>query len=189
MEVNKMKIVLLSNYRSGSSAFCNVLSKMFKVPNFGELLCDRSQYDYKKINFDKYVIKIMPDHEFHPLFSELIKSSVVYGLYRRDAVQQITSYYISSQRNVWHNKNYTDTESYNIEYDVEKVKTLVNRVLTLRKDYEEKMKPLCIKEFVYEDIQPLLQVSDYKKYNKPSNYEELTETIKKLVNSNYEIIQ
>jgi hypothetical protein len=87
------------------------------------------------------------------------------------------------------NKKFILLLTYTPGFDVEKVKTLVNRVLTLRKDYEEKMKPLCIKEFVYEDIQHLLQGSDYKKYNKPSNYEELTETIKKLVNSNYEIIQ
>jgi LPS sulfotransferase NodH len=180
-----MKIVVLANYRTGSTAFCHLLSRMYRIPNFSELLQrDKTQDDYNKVNFDQYVIKIMPDQVFEPIFSELIKSSVVYGLYRRDMVQQITSYFVASQRNVWQNYDYADRESYSIDYNIEQLTAVVNRIVNLNKDYEEKMKPLCVKEYVYEDIQPLLQASAFKRYNKPTNYEDLFTTVKKLVNNN-----
>lgn len=184
-----MKIVVLANYRTGSTAFCHTLSKMHRIPNLSELLQrDKTQDDYNKINFDSYVVKIMPDQVFEPIFSELIKTSVVYGLYRRDIVEQITSYFVSTQRNVWQNFNYADKETYSIDYNIEQLTAAVNRIVNLNKDYKEKMKPLCVKEYVFEDIQPLLRASGFKRYNRPTNYEELLATVKQLVNNNYENI-
>jgi hypothetical protein len=39
---------------------------------------------------------------------------------------------------------------------------------------------------VYEDIQTVLRLSDYKKYNRPSNYEDLIAAIETLVNNSHE---
>lgn len=184
-----MKIVVLSSYRTGSTAFCNALAKMYKVKNYDEYFHrNKLQNNFDTIKEGSYVIKIMPDQIIEPQFSELIKSSTVYGIYRRNVIQQIASYFISIQRNVWHNQNNTDTEFYQIDYEDSQLRAVTNQMLTFNKDYEEKLRPLCIKEYIYEDIQTVLRLSDYKKYNRPSNYEELIAAIGTMVNNSYENI-
>lgn len=182
-----MKIVVLSSYRTGSTAFCNALAKLYKVKNYDEYFHrDKLQNNFDTIKESNYIIKIMPDQIVEPQFSELIESSTVCGIYRRDVVQQIASYFISIQRNVWHNQNNTDTECYQIDYNQGQLKSVVNQILMFNKDYEKKLRPLCTKEYVYEDSQTLLRISDYKKYNRPSNYEELITAIETLVNNSHE---
>lgn len=185
-----MKIVVLSSYRTGSTAFCNALSKMYSIKNYDEYFHrDKTHTDFDTVKSKGYVIKIMPDQIIEPYFTELIQSSLVYGIYRIDVVKQIASYFISIQRNVWHNKHNSDTEKYEISFDPAHVGLVAKQILEFNKDYEEKLRPLCSKEFIYENIQPVLKISDFNRYNKPVNYQELIDTIQILVNKENENIQ
>jgi len=163
---------------------------MYSIKNYDEYFHrDRTHADFDTVKSKGYVIKIMPDQIIEPYFTELIQSSLVYGIYRIDVVKQIASYFISMHRNVWHNKNSNDTEKYEISFDPAHVRLVAKQILEFNKDYEEKLRPLCSKEFIYENIQPVLKISDFNRYNKPVNYQELIDTIQILVNKENENIR
>ncbi len=170
-------IVVLASYRTGSTALCDVLSKTHKVINLDEYFHYKKyiRYTHKGFPYNEgYVIKIMPDQVIEPLFSQLIKQSEVYGIYRKNIVEQIASYYIV-MKNIkkWHNKKGDKlTDDYEIEYDVKELKRVMNQVPFYNRLYQEQFKHLCHKEFAYEDIRGnLLKSSSYDVYKKPTNYD------------------
>lgn len=177
------KIIVLASYRTGSTALCDVLSKQFKAKNHDEFFhACRNQRGYDTIKLYNYIIKIMPDQVMEPYFSELIKISKIYGIYRKDIVAQIASYFIAMKRNVWHNIKFQDTENYELPYEEQNLETVSKRITDLNETYKNIFRPLCHVEFAYEDIeQSLLKVSNYKVYNKPKNYNDIINSIKKYI--------
>lgn len=185
------KIIVLASYRTGSTALCNVLAETHNVKNYDEYFhFDKSIENYESVKNNGFVIKIMPDQIIEPYFNELISSAThVYGIYRNDVIYQIASYIVSAATNVWHNKNLSDTrESYKIDISNKMYHIAIERILKNNKMYNTIFKPLCHKEFVYEDIKSTLLSSSSicSVLKKPSNYDDLIDHLKSILPT-YEI--
>ena len=134
-------------------------------------------------------MKIMPDQIVEPHFSKLIPKCIVYGLYRKDLIKQIASYYLALGRDEWHIKKDTSTCNYELHLDHPHQKYLmwvaVNHIQNSNRNYEKLFRPLVTKEFIYEDIRrTYLKNSDFDIYNKPKNYKEILHRIERLVEGN-----
>lgn len=105
---NNKPIVVLSSYRTGSTAFCDWAAKQTNFTNFDEafLTADRV---LEFLNFrnkhDTFIVKAMYQ-QITPHVKEFVDSIIdqctVIRLRRRDVFAQIISYYIASIQDNWH---------------------------------------------------------------------------------------
>jgi LPS sulfotransferase NodH len=103
-------IVIMANYRTGSTAFGDLLSKLTGLPFLGEVfhynLSSRpAAYDTNQ----QSVIKIMPNHmppEDH--WDSLFNKSYIIGLYREDFAAQVLSYAVSYHLGKWQQEKNAD---------------------------------------------------------------------------------
>ena len=98
------KICLLTNYRSGSTSFCNALSNTNKIPIIGEyfnpVTFNKTGFTIDKAlrnltSMNKYILKVMPDHlryNSELLTTVLSHADRVIYLYRRDFIAQSKSF-------------------------------------------------------------------------------------------------
>lgn len=179
---DNMPVLILSSYRSGSTALMQVIGERLNYRTFGEPWhwnvdirekCSEF-FTYKKTNTD-YVWKLMPDHlpkESAHLEECLADwgNSYVIRLLRRDIAQQITSWIISMKTDVWNSTQikqipHVDIEDDYIEYSVNK------HLISL--DALQFTKTTSHITLYYEDILDLLVESTYKPTAKPKNYNEV----------------
>jgi len=96
-------IVLVANYRTGSTAFGNLLSKITGLPFLGEVFhYNPSSRPCAYEPSQQSIVKIMPNHmpsEEH--WDSLFNQSYVIGLYREDIAAQSLSYAISYRLKKW----------------------------------------------------------------------------------------
>jgi LPS sulfotransferase NodH len=103
-------IVIIANYRTGSTALGDLLSQLTGLPFLDEAFhfCPSSRKD----NFEskkQSIIKIMPDQlppEEH--WDLLFNNSFIIGLRREDFAAQALSFAISSYLKVWHQEKTAD---------------------------------------------------------------------------------
>jgi len=188
--MTKPKIVVLTSYRSGSTAFCDILSQQCQVPNYDEWFHDAHPdqwLNFKKLNLDQgYVVKIMPDQIRKP-FKSLIKNSLVLGLYRRDVISQLTSYFICHQTGRWHIKKNQSQQDYELTDYQGQIPILVENLLKINQIYWDTFKPLCHKEYIYEDLmnQQFFKKTNFDYYPKPKNYNKVKQKIQKYFDQQY----
>jgi LPS sulfotransferase NodH len=97
-------IIVLANYRTGSTALCDLLSQRTGLPFLGEVFHHiedrRPVKNFKPSN--PSIIKIMPNHmPPEELQTELFGNSYMIGLYRQDFAAQILSFAIAHQIGKW----------------------------------------------------------------------------------------
>ena len=172
-------ILVFANYRTGSTAFCDWLSKKVGLINYDEAFHPFSQQkiDYKN---NKCIIKIMPGHTLPMDFDDLVKKSFVIGIQRRSLIEQIASFYICDKTRHWHQHKNERTYKYQIEIDMLGIEDQISYILEMQEDYK-KLPYLKDLEIYYEDIGGLLNESKYAESPKPSNYNELLSTVESLV--------
>ena len=103
-------IVIIANYRTGSTALGDLLSRLTGLPFLDETFhfCPSSRSGEFKSNIQS-IIKIMPDQlppEDH--WDLLFNDSFIIGLYREDFTAQALSFAISSYLKVWHQEKTAD---------------------------------------------------------------------------------
>lgn len=167
-------IVVLASYRTGSSVFCDIIAMKYTFKNIHEVFHPSNPRDY----YDKFqnylcVIKIMPDHFYHPKVASVIKNSYVIGISRKNVCAQIASFYISSTNRVWQYFRGQTTDQYTIPIDRPKLQHAFNYITKINSEYRKLADQHCKQEFYYEDIQQEFQNSDIVCYPKPSNYKEI----------------
>ena len=182
------KIIVLASYRTGSTAFCDTLAKSHNIKNYDEHFHSRrlikSIENYELVKNSSFVIKIMPDQIAEPYFSDLINSAThVYGIHRKDVIQQIASWIIAITRNIWHSRieNFDNIVEYEIPIDRKQIEQQTKKILKLNEYYDKVFKPLCHKEYVYEDIKSSLSTSSCLVLNKPKNYNLLINSINEII--------
>lgn len=180
------KIVILSSYRTGSTALCDALSVSHNIKlNYGEYFHNNniSKTDelskFEIIKNNSFIIKITPDQVVQPYFDQLINCATnVYGIYRRNIVKQIASYYISSITNIWARQRTEHHGVHKIPINEEMLDVVIRRVLTFNDYYEKHFRPLCSFEYVYEEIcNSTLTIARFSIADKPNNYHTLMEKI------------
>ena len=179
-DIGDRDVLVLSNYRSGSTAFCDVVARQYGLKDLGEpfhRLKNKKWYEQNKSA--KNLVKVMTNQIDHPEFENLMASSFVIGLSRRDVLAQISSLYISDRRGIWNLENKIPT-NYKITIDRNRVQDVVSYVLDLRDRYE-RMRDRCDVQLEYEDIQDLLKQSRYVINHKPQNHQELLALIQDIL--------
>lgn len=171
-------ILILANYRVGSTALGDVISTKRNVINLGESFHPeiKGQYDIK--NGRKKLIKVMPDHVRNippDTWDWMLKEFYVLGITRRCFPDQLVSFYISHQTSVW--SQMADNSSIGVvAIDNNKIID-VARYLQKLNVLQDTMKHLCDQWLTYEDIRSGLELSRYKKHMPPDNIEELKKAV------------
>lgn len=170
-------IVVLSSYRTGSTALCRLLSTSFNLLNLGELfhrINDPAIYgDYKK---QPCVVKIQADQLVHPCWEDLTSNAYIIGLTRRSLLDQIGSFYCCHTTGVWHRYSGSTRQEYEIKWTKDDLEDQCRYIMEINKKYQD-LRHICAQEFKYEDICDELQCSGMEKMIPPSNYTQLRETI------------
>jgi hypothetical protein len=104
-------IVVIANYRTGSTALCDYLSQLTGLPFLGEVFhfnpsSRPDTYDPEQ----RSIVKIMPNHmppEEH--WDSLFNNSYVIGLYREDFAAQVLSYAVSLRTGQWQQEKNADS--------------------------------------------------------------------------------
>lgn len=185
-------IVVLASYRTGSTSFCNILSKKYVIYNHDEYFHDhwsRRRF-WEKFNIDDlirkgYVIKIMPDQIRQPYFDQLVKSSVVYGIFRRNFTDQLTSYIISSRGPYWqHQRKGKDRSSYSLKNNYRNsIGHHYDYLKRFNEIFHREFRPLCHMCYAYEDLveSKFFEESDYEISNHPVNYLKVRKLVEKFL--------
>lgn len=177
-------IVVYANYRTGSTAFCDFLSKETGLVNYDEIFHSNIPNKKQYLVQSPCIFKIMPDHIVPIEFANLISTSFKIGIKRRSLVNQIASFYVCHVTKIWHSKqNDTfDNDLYNVEIIDTELINVIGYILELQNTYTISGIQKDI-EFYYEDILDIFSKSKYVVYKKPNNYQILLERIAGLLDS------
>ena len=141
-DIGSQDILVLSNYRSGSTAFDTMISRKYGLKDLGEAFNTRLKDPrwYEQNKAARNLVKVMPDQTDHPEFESVMSKSFVIGLSRRDVIAQISSLYICRISGIWHQYS-SVRDDYQIQIDRDFIRTVIKNVLDLRARYE-KMKQI-----------------------------------------------
>jgi hypothetical protein len=191
LEINRFPIVILGTARTGSSVLTNHLAlkypklRLWSEPDHkSETLCDF--IEYAKIS-DEYIVKILASSlNKYPIWfirlKLLNKACHLIKLKRRSIIDQVASYYIASERNIWYYYNHDFNNWKNSITPINIDREIIEGMITLIKTDTQKIEPLlCDDTYFYEDIQDQLDAPDLKT-PKPINYIDLLKNIEDLFN-------
>jgi LPS sulfotransferase NodH len=185
-DIGDRDVVVLSNYRSGSTAFCDVVAQRYGLKNLGEAFHRfKNQKHYEQSRGARNLVKIMTDQIDHPEFENIMSKSFVIGLSRRDVLAQISSLYISDLSGIWH-RDRGAYNNYEIKIDRDRILNVTRYVLDLRERYE-RMRDRCNVQLEYEDILDDLKQSRIGIYHKPQNHQELLTQIQQILEQDTKI--
>jgi len=119
INITKWPVIIVANYRTGSTVFAQHLAKINNVPvylepwqhinaqtsEFNEHIhwLKKDFYDHYKSGNTMYVLKVMPDqiHKDTPYEKILASDSFKIKLHRENEIDNIISQYISNMRQKW----------------------------------------------------------------------------------------
>jgi len=176
----KWPVVILSNYRTGSSALALKLSSDNSVPCFVEphVNSERQAAFFSVYGkHDKYIVKFMPDQlSLFSAYKDLLESDCyLIKLQRKNIVEQIASFYLALIRDKWWTKENDVETDYFIPIKTDLIKQSCERILTtetLLNNYNSVNQTLYYEDLgIFEDI-------DRKHSLKPKNMNRLLDVIK-----------
>lgn len=179
----KKPIVIVANYRTGSTTYSNVIANQYNLVNFPEPHYQPEHFKQlstmvleSKSNF---VLKIMPDQIKKNLIYQQVLDLDCYKikLTRENKVEQIVSHYIARLTNKWNSSNpATRGQVYHIPI----MKVELTKVIEYILEMDQHLDRLSInfdQELTYESILESIKNTNFgglpKKLIPPSNYEEL----------------
>jgi len=189
--IPKNKSVLIFAYfRSGSTALCDQIAKQLNVPNFDEAF--HNCYPDRRDEFLKYypkrcVFKIMGDQtggKYTAQINNAFRDCYTIKLTRRDLAAQCTSWVISQMGYIWHQYKTMQMSDYTIEIDHKWFKLYINQILQSNQLIDSFTRYTNFdKHLVYEDLKPI--TGDYIKRKKPTNYTEVYDSVKIILERNH----
>jgi hypothetical protein len=183
MLIKNKPIVILANYRTGSSVFARKIALEHNIPCFPEpTITEERKEDFLKhyTTTKEYVVKFMPDQidTFAP-YRELIDSNCYkIKIIRKNTAEQIASYYIAKIRDKWWTTEEEAETNYFVPIDKEILNQSVEQILTVNQmlaSYTE-----VDEEIVYEDL-GILTGLDRKISMKPANLKQLLNIIERKI--------
>jgi LPS sulfotransferase NodH len=182
-------ILILTSYRTGSTALCDLVAKQNNLINCGELFHFVEDVDsYTAYQNKNIVLKIMPDQIPHDKYwNDLINKSYIIGLHRKRIDKQIASFYISHRTKKWHfEKKDSLLDNYQVEIDIFDLEDQIRYILKMNDIYDTYFKKFTQAVLSYEELYENLIETNYQIYSKPNNYIEIVDTINKLIPQIYE---
>ena len=176
-------VVVLSSYRTGSTAFCDLIANNIGAINLLEFFhpanLSQGYNEIWQLRSSKIVVKIQPDHLDHVgmYWNELFQNSTIIGLFRRNVLEQIASYYVCHMVDRWHEtKDIVQNLDYTVAIDPDQISNAAKYILDMNLRLS-KIENLMQHKMYYEDIESTLSTSNFVRFQKPTNYDE----VKKLV--------
>jgi hypothetical protein len=181
-------VIVMTSFRTGGTALTNLISKLTNKKQVGELFLDRefvkSTEGLTFINDGKAVGKIesvrIDSHK--DFYESALSKCFIIGLYRKDVVQQITSFYVAEKIDKW--LYYTD-ENYSPTYvpiDESEILHACRFIIDANKLLSKFLSD-CDAMVFYEDIVNDLNQIPTIKGIKPINYNEILQTVERLINT------
>jgi len=184
--ITRFPILVLANYRTGSSTLAYNLSKEYNLYFFPEPLRVTEENDRpmsrlaKRIRNGKnnFIIKFMPDqmNDCHRYVDIYNSDCYKIKLQRRDKIAQIASHYVSCVSGIWHSNNPAERgERFSPPIHINDIDFSIDLIL----DNEKIFATLDAKfdqELYYEDLN--LESDKWVKLNAPDNYDEICSDIK-----------
>ena len=192
INVTKFPIVILSNYRTGSSALAIKISKKYSLKCFSEPCHNDNitELDFHKMEFmrfytqhfnNNFLIKFMPSQIncWNPYEEILSRNKFLIKLRRHNKIEQIASLYIANKRKKFFKLKTEKIEKYFLEintFDLTQccITVIRNDFFLEKLPYKEDM------NLVYEDL-GFISDTDHVLSDQPENMEEIKEEIRKIL--------
>jgi len=179
-------IVLMANYRTGSTAFGNLLSKITGLPFLGEVFhYNPSSRPCAYDPAQQSIVKIMPNHmPPEDQWDSLFNNSYVIGLYREDVAAQVLSYAIAYRVGKWQQERNADSVFTNRDFALQLTNgQIVPFVNTIRETMAiwNDCKEYFDTTVSYEKIEPDLSGSDIDRFPKITAYDEVLSRLREIV--------
>jgi hypothetical protein len=179
-------IVLMANYRTGSTAFGNLLSKIIGLPFLGEVFhYNPSSRPCAYDPAQQSIVKIMPNHmppEEH--WDSLFNNSYVIGLYREDIAAQVLSYAIAYRVGKWQQERNANSVFTGRDFALQLTNAqIVPFVNTIRETLAvwNNCKEYFDTTLSYEKIETDLSGSDIDRFPKITAYDEVLSRLREIV--------
>jgi len=188
-EIDKKPIVLLANYRTGSSGFVTNLAVKFFRLRFSEPHVSKKNIDDLTTahlqGVTQFVLKCMPDQlSKYKIYQDILNTKCyTIKLTREDKIAQIASYYIASTTNIWNiwsTSTPTNFDTYVVDIDLSVIKNSMNIILS-NDELFSKCNIQFDMELTYESIESTL-VNRTLKIKPPDNLDLLKRIIQDMYN-------
>lgn len=188
--IENRPIIILANYRTGSSALCWSIASINNIKSFGEPFTafeDRSsQFIEQYYKNNEYVLKFMADQiDLFKPYQELLKSNCYkIKLTRENKIDQMASCYIASIRNVWRTLDSDIKKDYEIPIYKDRIKDVVR---SLRR-VDHILDTIDIKfdmELTYEQLGTINHTNRVKTHQ-PINIKKIKKCIKREMDKMYD---
>lgn len=198
INVTKWPVVILANYRSGSSVLADKLGQDYNVPVFSEPsrmlneipsyfgehvngVCKKFYDFYKSNATNKYVIKFMPTQlSLVNPFVELLESDCYkIRVIRKDIVSQIASCYIAKMRDKWQTVRNETNPEYTVEFNENTMLYVLAYCTT--NDFVLKHSDIKFDNTVYYEDLGHVDHPLHGHTTQPTNLEEIKEYIRKKI--------
>lgn len=177
-------ILLLSNYRTGSSSLVRILGEKYGLEVYSEPhLEPRNLYKLEsriQQGSTNMIIKFMPDYiDIVPAYKTIYNSNCYkIKLTRRDKVAQVVSYYVASTTGMWNNYKNIDMDPYTVGVENDLIDNAINTIFNVENLLSQAD---CDEEMVYEDMD--FSDSPIMKITSPDNYKMLYSHVESRIKS------
>lgn len=190
IKVDRFPIVILANFRTGSSALADHLGNKYSIPVFSEPFTNitigsinRFKVHFMKTykNSSNYVVKFMgiQINDLNPYEKLLDMDSYRIRLSRRDKVAQISSLYIALKRSKFSKYIGDTTKKYYLPID--RVVLLDALDTIMRNDFYLRKLPYSYSlDLEYEDL-GFIEDTKHVLSDNPENIEEIREEVRKIL--------
>lgn len=191
IRVTKLPIVIVSGFRTGSTALGRHLSNKYKIPFFSEPfqnknvhIYDRNKKDYiSKIlkKEKKFVLKFMPCQisDLNNYSDVLLEENYKIRLSRVNKINQIASLYVAEKTKIFFKSENEIVKTFTIPIDLELLSLTVQ--IVLRDDYLLRELPYKYDlTLSYEDL-GFIEGIQYALSDQPENMEEIKNEIRKIL--------
>ena len=201
IEISKWPVIIVANYRSGSTVYATHLSNLYDVPYYLEPWhtpetrgkkwgphvngVKQDFYDHYHSKDSKYILKFMPDqiNKLTPYSALLNSNCFKIKLYRQDEIASIVSSYISFMRGKWWTTSNEITKNYSLE---------INDDVIIRSIYMITRNNFCLhnlninydKVITYESLGTISK-TEYVKTHMPDNIVDICNRVTEIYNNLY----
>lgn len=173
-------IVVIANYRTGSSNFVLSLAKKYKLIGFNEPHTrNKKKAEILEVmicrNMMNFAVKFMPEqlvNRHHDVYQKVmsLENSFKIKLTRRDITSQVLSYYIAKMSHRFEERSNDKVTSYHVELNEDVLDYSIERIM-INNELFTNLDINFDKEIHYEDL--VFVDSEFVKTTPPLNYDEV----------------
>lgn len=181
IEVTKFPVLIVANYRTGSTALCEYLAAKYNLKGFPESHYEPEKFDILLSMIESgqtnFIVKFMPEQlAEYKVYQDLLASDCFkIKLSREDKLGQIVSYYIAYETQRWHESANTRPANYTVPINDYDVNGAIERIT----NNDRLMEELSVKfdEIISYESLGFIEGTEQIKTTLPLNFRFLKQTI------------